>query len=428
MMSTMDLDRLRRVLGRDETRWVIDRVRKRLAAGESLSGRVTLPAATAAQRRAIDTLLGRPPGRGQSLTVPLDKLDAVIRRSGLHAEGLEGAVVALTGPVVRRAEAQAELQQAWASVLAPLAEVADRRPALRPWFDRAVARGLIKRLCGAPTGAAPVVASAARLLDRLPVAGIPLSQLATDVAGRAHALDPGRPLSTIVLSAIRRTWWTGATEPTSPAQRRRALWDCVGVLTDELSSTVLVLNLPVSHPADSGLARILAVAGDSGEPLVLNLRQLTRTRLAFGLRPIFVCENPSVVLAAANALGPACPPLVCVGGQPTAAAMRLLAQLSQSGCTLHYHGDFDWGGIRIANLLWGRFPMQAWRFDTRSYVDGLSGRSVPLRGRPVTAVWDPDLRTAIERHGVRLEEEAVLTDLLTDLNRGAPPESSSQHG
>jgi uncharacterized protein (TIGR02679 family) len=427
-MSTVDLDRLRRVLGRDETRWLIERLRKRLAAGQPLSGRVTRSAATPEQRRAIDTLLGRPPRLGQSLTVPLDELDAVIRRSGLHPEGLEGAIVALTGPVVRRAEVRAEQEQAWASALAPLTDVVARRPALRPWFDRAVARGLIKRLCGAPANAAPVVASTARLLDRLPVAGVPLSQLANDVAGEAHALDPGRPLSAIVLSAVRRTWWTGATEPPTPAQRRRALWDCVGVLTDELSSTVLTLNLPVSRPVDANLARIVATAAEAGEPLVLTLRQLTRSVVAFQPKPVFVCENPAVVLAAANTLGAACPPLVCVSGQPTAAVLRLLSQLSESGCPLYYHGDFDWGGIRIANLLWGRFPMRAWRFDTQSYVAGVSRRSAPLRGRPVTAVWDPDLRATIERHGVRVEEEAVLTDMLADLTLGIPPEPSGRDG
>jgi uncharacterized protein (TIGR02679 family) len=141
-----------------------------------------------------------------------------------------------------------------------------------------------------------------------------------------------------------------------------------------------------------------------------------------------VCENPAVVLAAANALGPAGPPLVCVGGQPTAAVVRLLTHLAEAGCALHYHGDFDWGGIRIANLLWGRLPMRAWRFDTRSYVERVPRRSAPLRGRPVAAVWDPDLRPAIERHGVRLAEEAVLADLLADLTRGEPGGPSEPGG
>ncbi|MBX6722961.1 MAG: DUF2399 domain-containing protein, partial [Dactylosporangium sp.] len=75
-----------------------------------------------------------------------------------------------------------------------------------------------------------------------------------------------------------------------------------------------------------------------------------------------------------------------------------------------------------------RFPMRAWRFDTQSYVAGVSRRSAPLRGRPVTAVWDPDLRATIERHGVRVEEEAVLTDMLADLTLGIPPEPSGRDG
>ena len=130
--------------------------------------------------------------------------------------------------------------------------------------------------------------------------------------------------------------------------------DCVGIVADELSTTALAMNLPVvgSEP----LARLLAIARECGEPVVLTLRQLTRQTVAFASAPVFVCENPAVVLAAANARGAECPPLVCVNGQPTAAVLRLLTTLTDAGCALRYHGDFDWGGLRIANLLWSRFP------------------------------------------------------------------------
>ncbi|MEO3926098.1 TIGR02679 domain-containing protein [Micromonosporaceae bacterium B7E4] len=43
---------------------------------------------------------------------------------------------------------------------------------------------------------------------------------------------------------MRATWWHAVPLPASAAERRRALWDAAGVLVDELSSTVLVLNLP----------------------------------------------------------------------------------------------------------------------------------------------------------------------------------------
>jgi uncharacterized protein (TIGR02679 family) len=272
------------------------------------------------------------------------------------------------------------------------------------------------------------MASAALLLSRLPLTGVPLSQAAQDVGDSAHALDHGRPLATIVRSAIRHTWFTAPSDALSPAQLRRAEWDCVGVVTDELSTTALAINLPVvlSVPVsgagvESGLTRLLDVAREYGEPVVLTLRQLTRHAVVFTPGPVFVCENPAVVLAAANALGPQCPPLVCVNGQPTAATLRLLTLLADAGCSLRYHGDFDWGGIRIANLLWSRFAVSPWRYDTRSYLDQASRSSGPLRGTPAEAAWDVELSGAISRRGVRLEEEAVLDDLLADLTMAAVP-------
>jgi hypothetical protein len=56
---------------------------------------------------------------------------------------------------------------------------------------------------------------------------------------------------------------------------------------------------------------------------VLTLRELGAvTSLACG--PLaFTCENPDVIAAVADALGPACPPLVCSEGWPSTACLRL---------------------------------------------------------------------------------------------------------
>lgn len=64
----------------------------------------------------------------------------------------------------------------------------------------------------------------------------------------------------------------------------------------------------------------------------------------------------------------ACPPLVCTSGQTSAAVMHLLRMIISARGTLGYHGDFDWGGIRIANVLHDRVPFAPWRFDTASYL------------------------------------------------------------
>ncbi len=80
-----------------------------------------------------------------------------------------------------------------------------------------------------------------------------------------------------------------------------------------------------------------------------------------------ICENPVVTAEAADRLGAAAAPLVCVGGQPGVAAMTLLRNLAENGAKLRYHGDFDWGGLRIGNVVFGRLPVVPWRFDTAAY-------------------------------------------------------------
>lgn len=94
---------------------------------------------------------------------------------------------------------------------------------------------------------------------------------------------------------------------------------------------------------------------------------------------------------------------------------RLLRQRLARAADPRYHRDFDWGGIRIANVLHDRVPFTPWRFDTASYLAaGEAGR--PLTGTPVEARWDPVLTTTMHHAGRRIEEELVLDDLMGDLS------------
>jgi uncharacterized protein (TIGR02679 family) len=131
---------------------------------------------------------------------------------------------------------------------------------------------------------------------------------------------------------------------------------------------------------------------------------------------VFVCENPSVVEAAAREIPGGGAPLVCVGGQPSLAADLLLRRLAPAG--LRYHGDFDWGGIRIANRIHDRSGFEPWRYRSADY-EASDGPASPLTGTPVDAAWDPGLRHALERRGVRVEEEQHLDVLLADLAAAA---------
>ena len=374
-----DPDRLRRQLGGPDTGRLIRRLRQRIARGQPLTGPLSLSQPTPAERQAVEGLLGRPPGRGSSLTVNLDDLDRELRRSGMHSDGLAAAVVLLTGPVTVLADAQAAEAAAWREACAPLDALGERRSELSGWCGDPGSSALLRRLGGTPDAATQLATAVATVLDSLPAGGVPLARLAVRSTGDAHALDLDRPLATLVLSAIRSTWWSGAADPGSPAELRRALWDAAGVLVDELSSTVLALNLPTA-PGDR-LHGLVAPAAELGEPVVLTLRQLGRQQPRFRPAQVYVCENPTVLAAAADQLGPACPPLVCVNGQPTTAAMRLLIALAADGARLRYHGDFDWGGVRIANLLRSRVHWQPWRYDVSAYLDAVSAASVGVTHR-----------------------------------------------
>lgn len=425
--AVADGGRLQRLLGGEPTAWLVRRVRDRLAAGRPLTGTVILADATTEQRRAVETLTGRPPRSGTSLSVSLPEVDRLLRESGVTPGGLAEAVVLLTGPVRDRNRDRTDTALAWAAAFAPLEEAIASRVELAEWRGWLDATGVVRRLAPTPDVALPLLGQVAAVLRRLPSRDIPIGRLAAECCGDAHALDDGRPVGTLALSAVRALAGLPFAAEVS-ADARRAAWACVGVHLDELSSLVLCLGLP-GNPR-TALGRVLASQREAGEPTTLTLRQLRSHEEALPGGPVWVCENPVVIAAAADDLGRRCPPLVCVGGQPSAAGWRLLDLLAAGGTEFRYHGDFDWGGIRIANAVRQRVGhrqshWQPWRYDRDAYegvaTAALAGpastRPARLTGEPVETPWDSDLATAMARRDVRIEEELSLDALLADLAR-----------
>ncbi|MEE1831045.1 TIGR02679 family protein [Streptomyces sp. SP17KL33] len=408
--TDVDTERLGRLLGDPGLAWLVDRVRQRMARGRTLTGSVTLSDPDDSQRRAAESLLGRAPRSSGSLSVRLATVDEILRRSGVSPDGLAAAVVALTGPVVLHAETRNREERAWEEAYAPLGTLDGE---LARWAERIRSDGLVRRLARTPEAAAPLVRAAVRALRALPVS--PPTSRATFAARNlsgAHALDEGRPLATVVLSGIRCL--TGFPDG-SGAQWRREAWASAGLLKDDLSSTVLTLNLRGTPPLDW--------MADAGEPTVLTLRSLTRGAPVASVPTtgtVYICENPAVLSAAADTLGPDCPPMVCLQGQPSAAALDLLRDLSMRGARLLYHGDFDWGGVRIAAALARSVPWRPWRYTAADYRAAVTAvaEAPDLTGLPAVTPWDPALAVALAECGVRVEEETVLNDLLTDLGTG----------
>ena len=371
---------------------------------------------------AVAGLLGRARATGP-VRVRLDELDRALRSSSVGA-GLVEVLEDLGGPLRdRRAERDAAARartELWDGAAQHAAVAADER--LLDWLDTVRAQGVVTRLA-AGGDAGGLLSTALDVLGHLPADGIPLARLAAEQTGDAHTLDRRRPCGSLVTHALAslRGW-----PVPSSAVEWRALWAEWGVACDDLSCDVLVLGLRVAHADRAGardrlLASTLDAHAEAGEPLRVTLRALLRTGWsASGERRVFVCENPAVVAHAAGSLGSGCAPLVCVDGVPNTAARVLLQRLAAGGAGLAYHGDFDWGGVRIGNQVIGGMGAAPWRYRAADYSSALGrlGRSssgVALAGSTVGACWDDDLAVAMAAGGVAVFEEQVLDDLAADL-------------
>jgi len=369
------------------------------------------------ERHALAGLLGRPIAHDR-VAVDLADLDRRLREAGV-ATGLVGAVERRRGPLVDRpGQRQARADAAarvWATARRALAEAGlGGEVWVEPWLDDVRRSGALGR--ARPVRAERAVAAAARCLAALPaVAGetpCGRGELASLVTGDAHGLDDGALVSSLVLRAVAAR--DGTPYPASTGERRR-LWRAVGVLTDEVSTTALTAGLRAGGAGDASLDERTAAGWETH----LTLRDLRRFDVCAPGGEVYVCENPRVLEAAADA---GCRrALVCTQGQPVLVVTTLLGRLARDGAVLHYHGDFDWPGVAIANPLIDGLGCRPWRFTADHYLAALArtASSVdelpPLTGAPVGAAWDAGLTEAMAAAGRAVHEELVLADLLADL-------------
>ncbi|TMS00553.1 TIGR02679 family protein [Nonomuraea basaltis] len=362
---------------------------ERLSSGHQVS-RVKVTGLADDQQAAVADLLGLDRYPGPSITIDVARLEGVL--GGLDVRTVTEQLI---GPLDDRRRRRAERRL--------------EREALLDWFAAhpVVAAEPALLALSAVRAGRDLLEQALAVLAALPASGRPLAAVAADVTGDPHALDEGTRLSSLVLKALSVLYDVPAPED---AQARRALWERAGVACDALSTTVLVAGLrPAGH---SALARVLRIW--DGQASVITLAQLRET-LEVRERDVWVVENPTVLALAQQRFGTSCPPMVCTSGWPNSAAIRLLRSLP--GARLHYHGDFDGEGLRIAAYTMAKTGAEPWRMSVADYLRALADRppgDLPP-GRVTDAPWDPGLAPAMRTHGVAIPEELVAERLLDDL-------------
>ncbi|USX52300.1 TIGR02679 family protein [Lentzea sp. HUAS12] len=379
-------------------------VHDRLSSGRQVT-RVKAGPLDEEQRSAVADLLGTDRLPGEYATVSMAALDELLM-SAVGA-GAREVAVALLGPLGDRAgeRALADVSRSELWTWLDSHVVVTAQPALKGWVDSVRRAGLV---AGSVERTRNELDRALRVLAALPAAGVPLPVLAENLLGDPHALDEGTRSAGLVLRALAELH---DVELPGNAQERRALWESVGVVEDELSSVVLAAGLRLSGVG----GQVLRVCADEGHVAALTLAQLRATSFAGAPQEVWVFENPSVLAVAVARLGPSCPPMVCTSGWPNSAVIALLRGLAAEGSTLRYHGDFDGEGVRIAAHVIARTGAKPWRMATEDYLGAL-GDGTPV-GRVTEAPWDDGLATAMREHGSAVPEERVTSHLLDEIER-----------
>jgi uncharacterized protein (TIGR02679 family) len=404
-------ERLRTLLGVPELSWLVERIRVRLERGEHLDGTVTLVGASAEQRRAAARLLGHRVGRGTSLSIPLPEVDAALRRAGIGG-GLHAAVEALSGHPVRDPVAERAGQ---VRIFHDSLDTARRsRLAGNKWFaawlDEITRDASLIRMIR--QGQQRLLAEAVAVLERLPTgideSAVLLPALAEAVTDSQDGLN-GTPLAGLVLRALAHR--EAVPVPSGP-DATRALWAAAGVVTDDLASQVLVLNV---RAGGDRLGGWLTDAADAGEPFRVTLHQLSVMTILPLAIDLHVCESPAVLRAAAAQLGPACAPLVCTEGEPSVACYRLLRTAVATGTRVHWHSSLDWTGLRAADAAIRRLSAVPWLMSADDYSSALPLTNEPLRGQPAASPWDPRLAELMQSAGRAVTEDRQFPALLAAL-------------
>jgi uncharacterized protein (TIGR02679 family) len=390
-------------------------VHQRLGSGRPVT-RVRVTGLTDPGRVALADLLGLDRLPGPDVDVTLGRLEQAVR--AVSGRELHDLVTQLVGPVENRAARREDHDRRRAEVWTWLERhpVVRAEPSLADWAAQLRRAGLVN---GSPERTRSALERTLAVLDALPGDGLPLPVLADRVLGDPHALDEGHRVPAWVLRAVACRFGL----PYDPAARRE-LWERSGVACDALSSTVLVAGLCPASPSVAG--QLLRLSARAGEAAVLTLVQVRA--LVAGLAPfaddLWAVENPSVLALAADRFGPRCPPIVCLSGWPSAAGMLLLRNVNALGTRIHYHGDLDGDGVRIAAHVLAKAGAGPWRMGVADYRAALRPqRPGPPVGRVTDAPWDAELAPAMQQAGTAVMEESVAEILLAELaevSRGRP--------
>ncbi len=403
-----------------------------------VGGQVSLPSSTSTERRNIASFLGRPTYLEIDIKVSLSSMDIALKQSRFACE-LADLLNAFfpDRPMITRPQQHAAHKARRADFHSALKSIAHELPAHsqgRHWLLQGQhgLEWLYKRykneLLSIQEQHLILIRTLALTLNQLPPTSSPerLAVFAQKMSGDPHFFDSDRTAGRLLRYAMADLASASATLEIKDSV---ALYTSFGLLIDTISSSVAVYNLAHALCAGDVTDPLIQAAGP--RVLLLPLRQVLEWQsIVPAARDIFVFENPQVfeeVIAGLTRPHPvqATPPtLICTSGWPSSAALRLLDLLvAQSPDNrLHYSGDFDLVGLKIAAFMLERYAGQCllWHMDSETYQFALQHGGLQANRQDAKALimlpndFKP-LVLEMQKQGQWAYQEGIVPILLEDL-------------
>jgi uncharacterized protein (TIGR02679 family) len=407
---------------------LFDAIGKKYRSLGRVGGAVKLNGLSPEERDVLSGFLGRDCRDHAEVSVKLREVNDILQQSRFDITLPEFLSLYFGAEILPNKETALLESRKWSAFFAGLQEQT-LTPVTRDWLaELAAGRGTGYRTVLAmyrqnELEAAELLKTCVEAMDRLvqyPGRRQRLPVFAARLTGDPHALDGDRPLGRLLFFGLHHMYRLSETE--YGAERRKVLFSRAGLEEDDVSSNVIVAGLRV-RPGDPR-EPVFTTSTATASPLLLPLRFVERST---GWLPatVYTLENPAVFSAILDfAEGRAeIPALVCTSGQPSVAALKLLDQLVEAGCTICYGGDFDPRGLEIGQRLAERYgaSFKPWFFDNTAYMQAPKGVKLAseqvkkLAGQRVS--WDSKLIESMLQVGKAVYQEVLVERMIKDLFR-----------
>jgi uncharacterized protein (TIGR02679 family) len=344
-----------------------------------LGGQVCLSDATEDECQAARALFGcffSPP-----LKFKLQEFEDALQSTPYQGISLPGLLEAYFGsPILTRQEERHQKEQSMAEAIMLVHKNVDNQNCRR-WLHelmktRSLGYKLVQKSLASGEAATVLTRSCLSLdwIESHPGQTFRLAVLSAQVTSDPHALDSNTTAGKLLLHLL--AFREGTNFP-SGAEQRISLYYRAGILCDSISSSVTQTGLVLyidgeEHPAFREF-RLLR------EVCTLTLTNLARVTDA--LSPsgrVYMVENQMVFSQLCEHTEAFHSPLICTSGQPQVAVFRLIDLLVASGTKLFYSGDFDGGGLSIAERFMVRYPhsLVPWHMEPEDYATACSHKKL----------------------------------------------------